>query len=329
MFFSAGVIRAKQVIMILQLAREAAGASAAGLMQELEAATTAMQGQRAAGTIAGGTITGDLVELKDVGRLVITGDIHGDARALFSLLDEIQYERFLPDPLNKLVFLGDYVDRGSDSAGVLYAVSKLKRAYPDSIILMRGNHEAPIEFPFGSHDLPYQLMSRFGSDAKTVYGKALSLFQAMPLFVVIAERLLLVHGGLPTGQGVAERFRELVADAHENHLRNTVMEELLWNDPRPLEGEPGWEASSRGLGRHFGRAVTERWLAATGTRVVVRGHEPCRGYRMDHGGTLLTLFSTTEAYPSFAASYIAIDRDRLASVSSAGILAKHARMLEL
>jgi diadenosine tetraphosphatase ApaH/serine/threonine PP2A family protein phosphatase len=329
MFFSAEVIRAEQVMIALELAREAANASAAGLMHELDAATTAMQGQRASGTIAGGTVTGGLVELKDVGRLVIAGDIHGDARALSALLDEIQYRRFLPDPLNKLVFLGDYVDRGSDSAGVLYAVSKLKRTYPDSVVLMRGNHEAPVEFPFGSHDLPYHLMSRFGSDAKTVYGKALSFFQAMPLAVIIAETLLLVHGGLPTGQGVAEQFRGLVADAQENHMHNRVMEELLWNDPRPLEGEPGWEASSRGLGRHFGRAITERWLAATGTRVVVRGHEPCRGYRMDHGGTVLTLFSTTEVYPSFAAAYITIDRDGLASVSSAGALAKHAKMLEL
>lgn len=328
MFFSAAVIRAGHVIFALHSAREP-GPTADEFLQELEAATAAMQKERTTGAIAGGIVRGGLVELHDVRRLAIAGDVHGDARALLAILDEIQYETFLQDPLNKLVFLGDYVDRGNDSAGVLCALSRLKRMYPDSVILMRGNHEAPVEFPFGSHDLPYHMKGRFGDDAKVLYGKALSLFKAMPLAVVLTGRLFLVHGGLPTDPEVAGQFRVLVANAHENHVRNRVMEELLWNDPRELKGEPGWEASSRGLGKHFGRAITERWLAATGVRVVVRGHEPCRGYRISHGGMVLTLFSTTEAYPNSAAACIAIDRDDLESVRSADDLARRARMLKL
>jgi protein phosphatase len=188
---------------------------------------------------------------------------------------------------------------------------------------MRGNHEAPSEFPFSSHDLPYVMKGRFGPDAKAAYGKVLSFFRMLTLTVVVKDSLLLVHGGLPTDPGVAENYRGLVATAQENHVRNRVMEELLWNDPRPIEGGPGWEESRRGIGRHFGMAVTERWLAATGARIVVRGHEPCRGYKIDHGGKVMTIFTSKEAYPGYAAACILVGRAQLASVDSAGDLVQH------
>ncbi|MEO9364464.1 MAG: metallophosphoesterase family protein, partial [Nitrososphaera sp.] len=250
-----------------QIARLSATAGPSEFSQVLEQGISALEQEQKRGKIAGGTVTGGLVEIRDYDRLAILSDLHGDSETLFQVLDEIGHEKFLSSPGNKMVFLGDYVDRGSDSIGVLYAICHLKHAHPDSVILMRGNHEAPSEFPFSSHDLPYSMEDRFGTEARAIYSRALALFGLLALATVVQGRLLLVHGGLPTG--AVTDWRQKIATAQKSHLQNRVMEELLWNDPRPLAQD--WEPSWRGIGRHFGRAVTERWLQATGTKVVVRG----------------------------------------------------------
>ncbi len=310
-----------------RIARLSATAGLAEFSQVLEQAIFALEGEQRRGAIAGGIVTGGLVEICDHDSLVVIGDLHGDSLTLFRILDEINYSQFLSLPRNKLVFLGDYVDRGRDSVGILYAICHLKHVYPDSVVLMRGNHEAPAEFPFSSHILPYCMESRFGTHARMVYGRTLALFSLLTLATVIKGRILLVHGGLPTC--MSDGWRQAIATAQKSHLRNRVMEELLWNDPRTLEGIE-WEPSSRGIGRHFGSTVTERWLSATNTKVIVRGHEPCReGYRMDHRGKILTLFSCREAYPSSNAAYILASKDDLDSVNDADGLARFVRTLPL
>lgn len=65
------------------------------------------------------------------------GDLHGCADLLEKMLQEIS-ARSKRDPL---VFLGDYVDRGPDSAGVLKRVFQLQQDRPDDIVALRGNHE--------------------------------------------------------------------------------------------------------------------------------------------------------------------------------------------
>lgn len=307
-----------------QIARLSATAGPSEFSQVLDRGISALEKEQKHGAIAGGTVTGGLVEIHDYDNLAIISDLHGDSKTLFRILDEINHERFLSSARNKMVFLGDYVDRGSDSIGVLYAICHLKHAHPDSVVLMRGNHEAPSEFPFPSHDLPYSMEDRFGAGAKAIYGRALALFQLLTLATVVQGRLLLVHGGLPTD--ALGDWRQAIATAQKRHLQNRMMEELLWNDPRPLEDED-WEPSWRGIGRYFGSAVTKRWLAATDTKVAVRGHEPCHGYRVDHHGMMLTIFSCREAYPNFGAAYIIAGKHDLDSVNDADGLAKFVKKL--
>lgn len=285
--------------------------------QALRQSTEAMLAERREGRIEGGSVRGGLTEIGDVGRLAVIGDLHGDTSTLFRILDGIGVDDFLSDRRNKLIFLGDYVDRGSDSVGILHSVCMLKGKYPHSVILMRGNHEAPAEMPFSPHDLPYEMQDRFGSAAKELYMQTLSLFRLLTLAVVVRDRLLLVHGGLPTEISDPSA----ITHAQESHMQSRVMEELLWNDPRPIEG---WMASGRRIGRYFGPDVTARWLRSTNAKVVVRGHEPCSGFKLDHTGRVFTLFSSREAYPAFGAAYLMIDGDRLAKVKNAADLAQHA-----
>jgi Calcineurin-like phosphoesterase len=67
-------------------------------------------------------------------RLLAIGDIHGCATALETLLGVVQ-----PKPSDQIIALGDYVDRGPESKGVLERLIALHVA--GQLIALRGNHE--------------------------------------------------------------------------------------------------------------------------------------------------------------------------------------------
>ena len=311
----------------MQLAESAKNADTSEFMYRVKQAEYMLQEGRRKKNIAGGRIYGGLLEVYDLENLVIISDLHGDSKSLFRILSEINYKQFLSKELNKLVFLGDYIDRGSDSLSILYSVCYLKSTYPDSVIVMRGNHEAPAEFPFSPHDFPYDIEERFGNRWREIYKEILSMFRLMTLASLIRHKLLLVHGGLPTKEGAAENFRESIEFAHESQVRNRVLEEILWNDPRQIEENKGQENSIRGLGRYFGPSVTRTWLQATGTKAVIRGHEPCQGFRLDHDNLIMTLFSCADVYPNSAAAYLMLNAAELDAIEDAKELSVYVKFL--
>lgn len=80
--------------------------------------------------------------------LVAVGDVHGRADLLDSLVGKVegmmegigQTEGLDGPKPHRFVFLGDYVDRGPDSAGVLDRLIALRRRRPETVFL-KGNHE--------------------------------------------------------------------------------------------------------------------------------------------------------------------------------------------
>ena len=67
-------------------------------------------------------------------RLIAIGDVHGCATQLRSLLDALS-----PRADDTLVFLGDYVDRGPDTPGVIDQLLTLRNTC--RVIAIRGNHD--------------------------------------------------------------------------------------------------------------------------------------------------------------------------------------------
>ena len=67
-------------------------------------------------------------------RTLAVGDIHGCSAALDALLAVVA-----PTPADLLVFLGDYVDRGPDSKGVIDRLLAVRRTH--RVVCLRGNHE--------------------------------------------------------------------------------------------------------------------------------------------------------------------------------------------
>ncbi len=73
------------------------------------------------------------------GRLYAIGDIHGCSIELCALLDYLENSEKLT-PKDKVVFIGDYIDRGPASGEVVDRLLDFRDKFPDTIFL-RGNHE--------------------------------------------------------------------------------------------------------------------------------------------------------------------------------------------
>lgn len=83
------------------------------------------------------------------------GDVHGCLHKLSPLLDRCRH--YAGERPTRFVFLGDYVDRGPDSRGVIEAVRALERSGPE-VICLRGNHEVLMLAAYHAYEiLPWML----------------------------------------------------------------------------------------------------------------------------------------------------------------------------
>lgn len=82
-------------------------------------------------------IRGRVPSVPDGVRVYAIGDVHGYARLLDGLLRQIDADKARRPVADSVeIFIGDLIDRGPDSAGVLSRVAERSNA-----ILVRGNHE--------------------------------------------------------------------------------------------------------------------------------------------------------------------------------------------
>jgi serine/threonine protein phosphatase 1 len=73
--------------------------------------------------------------------LYVIPDIHGCLDQLKLICKRIIPLRKSDGGKDKLIFLGDYIDRGPDSYGIIEFLISLKKDYGDQIVFLRGNHE--------------------------------------------------------------------------------------------------------------------------------------------------------------------------------------------
>jgi protein phosphatase len=243
--------------------------------------------EKESGRVGNLQILGRLVKMKPLGEALVVGDLHGDLESLIQILQQSEIlQRMEKSQLVFLIFLGDYGDRGEFSAEVYYTVLSLKLQHPTQVVLMRGNHEGPSDLLASPHDLPMQFQNRFGKEWAEAYHSVLELFPLLCNSVLVEDRYLIVHAGLPQQARTVEDF----AYAHTKHPKVKSLEDMLWSDPQ--ESLKGTRASTRGAGHLFGEDVTTAVLKVLKAKILIRGHEPCsEGFKIDHDGKILTLFS--------------------------------------
>lgn len=144
------------------------------------------------------------------GRLLAFGDIHGCRQALGELLTQVA-----PTADDRLVFLGDYVDRGPDSAGVIDDLLALREHFPATVFL-RGNHEQML-LDVLAGDNPATFLANGGGKTIASYraGRGwppppehLAFFEELPA-IHTTGRFIFAHAGLRPGVPVG---RQLPAD---------------------------------------------------------------------------------------------------------------------
>jgi serine/threonine protein phosphatase 1 len=123
------------------------------------------------------------------GRLIAIGDIHGCHREFEDLLGKLALEKH-----DRLVLLGDLVNRGPDSAKVI----ALAREH--ATVSLLGNHELRL-LNYRKTGDPTHLKKTDYETLKQLNHKDWAYMSAMPLtFHDAAHRVVLVHGGFLPSQ---------------------------------------------------------------------------------------------------------------------------------
>lgn len=209
----------------------------------------------------------------------VCGDVHGQYYDLINIFQTNGY----PNKDNPYLFNGDFVDRGSFSVEVMITLLAFKIMLPEHFYMSRGNHEArSLNRIYGFQG---EVKKKYDDD---IYECFCDLFCTLPLGHVLNNKVLVVHGGLFSKDGVKlndlkdiQRFKEPPEQG--------LMCEILWSDPCKLNGR---QPSKRGVGLCFGPDVAKRFLDDNGLELLVRSHEvKDAGYEVEADGKVITIFS--------------------------------------
>ncbi|MBK5114261.1 MAG: metallophosphoesterase [Candidatus Heimdallarchaeota archaeon] len=239
-----------------------------------------------------------LKRIKD-GSVLVVGDIHGDFTILKSIIAGFRKN----DHINHLIFLGDIVDRGSQSISCLNLLYALKITYPERVHIVRGNHEAiSVNSHYGFLADITQFSDSSETNQKTINNSLPELFVnfnrsfgAMPLALVHEEfRYFFVHGGIPIEPISLKEINDL--PKADLLLSNPIIKQMLWNDPR--EGVEKYTYSMRGDGIYiYGQEVLDNFLKQNNLKMIIRAHEVFPdGHVYMFNNKLLSLFTSEDFY---------------------------------
>jgi len=211
-----------------------------------------------------------LIEIKKAKKVIFVGDTHGDFEASQKVIKDYL------KPGNKIVFLGDYVDRGPYSRENLDFLLEVKAKNPNQIYLLQGNHE-------GHHILKFYPAEFWESLSQKEYKKYCSIVEKFPL-IIITKDIIALHGALP--------------DCPRNVLGQikTGSEEwrqITWGDFPDESGE--YLGIDPFTGRpQFGRDYFFKMMERFDKKVLIRSHQPTSPLFM-FDDRCLTIF-TSSAY---------------------------------
>lgn len=195
----------------------------------------------------------------------ICGDIHGSWCSLRRFLT------FFGSMDTTLLFLGDYIDRGTHSLDCLCLLLKLKITFPRRVFLLRGNHETFNTAFHIDNSLYQECLCMFGTNIGCiVFMNLLELFACLPLAAVVRNIFFCVHAGLPPSEDVQD-LDDLfsIPKGDLQLLYHTIAYFMLWSDLKTEIHELQTHEHSTQFGIH----EIDEFLNRTALNGIIRGHQ--------------------------------------------------------
>ena len=232
------------------------------------------------------------------------GDIHGDLNSLRYFIEKIN--SFNP---NRVLFLGDIVDRGLNQLECLILVLTMKIISPQQIFLIRGNHETlEMNRAYGFYQ---EFINKFYH--YEWFNEILSLYDVLPICAKINQSILCVHGGIPKDFSILNKLNNIkTRDSSSIYEKEgNTLYQMMWNDPK--EDLRGFSQSYRGSGIYFfGKDVLNDFLNENKFNYLIRSHE-CfpEGFRWFFNKKLLSIFSSANYRGPNPASFAIIKNHQI------------------
>ena len=157
--------------------------------------------------------------------VAVVGDLHGQYYDLRNLMNLVKQKS--PSE-GRVLFLGDYVDRGKWSCETFFYLLRLKLAKPTEVHLLRGNHES--DSTAAAYGFRNEVDRKYGRD---VYHRCLEVFKALPLACLVkvkdAKPFIAMHGGISQNVRTLGNIKEINRFV-EPPVDGTFCD-LLWSDP--------------------------------------------------------------------------------------------------
>jgi len=213
-----------------------------------------------------------LIRLPSKGKVVFVGDTHGDLEAGQQVI-----QRYLKRPY-RIVFLGDYVDRGNYSEENIRYLLRLKLEHPEEVFLLAGNHEGFMVKEF----YPANFWTSLSFEEREEYGH---LFSKFPIAATTQNGILALHGALPDLKTLEDMNQVELGDEH--------WDRVVWGDFM----ESGTDYAGDLWGRpQFGREYFNRMMERYQKEVLVRSHQPNAPFIM-FNKRCITIFTSNVYLP--------------------------------
>jgi serine/threonine protein phosphatase 1 len=229
-------------------------------------------------------------------RAYVIGDVHGCLNLLRQLLERIEDDiRARPSRRTTLVFLGDLVDRGPDSAGVVEFLRTYRPAFASTSFLMGNHEETMLRVLAGEESLVRQWMKFGGSECAQSYGADPAALRRMSPTAAIATlrkvvppmhfeflscfgdtisfgNYLFVHAGIRPGTNLAEQaltdlhwIREPFLQDERDHGFIVVHGHTICEEIEVYPNRIGIDTGAYRTGTLSAMAIegTERWFLQT------------------------------------------------------------------
>jgi protein phosphatase len=238
-------------------------------------------------------------------KIYVIGDIHG---SLDSVLMYFLISCGIKN--NVFVFLGDYLDRGSNGLEVICLLMLLRLLYPKQIYMTIGNHELRSVYKMKGtyHEFTEKLNIDIKYDSFNLNDPVIGymekldeMINALSFCIIINNSIFCCHGcptentdlyELDTLEIPKESQSDVCEFVTKNNNINPNLEDLLWSDPCTFSTPARSINNPRGCGKLVKMETIDNFIRKNHFELLLRAHQCTRTGIYIYSNYCVTLFGS-------------------------------------